>query len=68
MRTEPIPPYRVSPTEVENLEAQLARVHGVPISQGSVAFQEQNQITPPVQFMDWEPVVPAFQTIYDART
>jgi hypothetical protein len=68
VRTEPIPPYRVSPAEVEKLEAQLARVHGVPISHGSSAFQEQNKIAKPVQFVDWEPVTPAIQIVYDRRT
>jgi hypothetical protein len=68
VRTEPIPPYRVSPAEVEKLEAQLARpwrsyLPGISCIPGAELANDAEAI-----FVDWEPVVPAFQTIYDSRT
>ena len=66
LRTEPIPPYQVSTAKVDELEAQLARIHGMPCANVANAAHEAGCPSVPVQLIDWETAAPVWQTLYDA--
>jgi len=53
LRTEPIRPYLVTARAVDELMEQLARAHGIPMT-NAVAPSSPAPATPPVRLLDWE--------------
>jgi hypothetical protein len=51
IKTHRIRPYNIGPDQVEQLQTQLVRLHGVPVAN---SVHERELLTPPVQLTDWE--------------
>ena len=66
IQTDPIPPYRVTREQLEQVLDQLARTHGIAI--GGVdqpVTQPKLPVRAPVSY--WEPVTPVSSVVYEAR-
>jgi hypothetical protein len=55
MQTQRIRPYAVQARALDELMADLACRHGVPVSQLLEAYPAPELARPPIQFTDWEP-------------
>jgi hypothetical protein len=57
IKTARIPSYGITHNQIDNLQKELARTHGLPLDGSTPAKPPKISTTAPVTLSDWEPVI-----------
>ncbi len=57
IKTARIPSYGVTYTQVDNIQKELARTHGLPLDGLTTTAPARAPVAPAVRLVDWEPVL-----------
>ena len=56
IKTARIPSYHVTHTQIDNIQKELARTHGLPLDSSTTTAMAGTPAAPTVQLVNWEPV------------